>query len=524
MHLRRWVVVLTAFLFSGLAYASDLSQVTIIVPEAPQASRTLARSALQAAGAQLLRRLSLTQSDVWAVPAAGYDTLQETLLRLGVAAQSIAPNNAEATLPTSHANMDPKQAAMLSVAKASLAAVNWCVVTLPSQEIMEYIFTQGKSAPSAVTSAITIALRADLKVRAAFRSLHPIDGGYAWHGVIEETGEPVTLLWRLPAQLSGQIYYHRHQYVLRHLGGEKFAIVEINPQQMPPEHPAMTQMRAMPSNEAAAIRGEVGEPSKKSVPAIAPSSPLDDAATPAWKEELAFAVPPPLPEAITRPLIIINVMVPYTAKAAAHYVDIKDELIDVAIEEANQSFINSGVTNIRLQLVYAYQTDYVETGTHFDHVFRLADKGDGYMEEVHGLRNHYHADVVVLIVADSNGCGLAAGVAPPADHAFAVVHFECAAASYSLAHEVGHLLGARHDVALDDTPKPYSYGHGFIFGEKWRTIMSYGEDCGNCPRLPIWSTPRVKVGGVPAGDLLADNARAIEEGATRVATFRSHLQ
>ncbi len=137
--------------------------------------------------------------------------------------------------------------------------------------------------------------------------------------------------------------------------------------------------------------------------------------------------------------VTIDLLVAYTPQAASHYTDIKRDLIEVAIEEANQSFRNSGINNVRLRLVHAYQTNYVESGSHFEHVFRFADKGDGYMEEVHALRDQHKADIAALIVHDPNGCGLSAAVAPPADRAFTVVHHECAALSYSLAHEIGHL-------------------------------------------------------------------------------------
>ena len=63
-----------------------------------------------------------------------------------------------------------------------------------------------------------------------------------------------------------------------------------------------------------------------------------------------------------------------------------------------------------------------------------------------------------------------------------MVHHECAAASYSLAHEIGHLIGARHDLNLDKNLKPFPYGHGYVNGTKWRDIMSYKESCGGCPR------------------------------------------
>jgi hypothetical protein len=217
--------------------------------------------------------------------------------------------------------------------------------------------------------------------------------------------------------------------------------------------------------------------------------------------------------------VVIDVIVAYTPKAASHYMDIKRELIELAIEEANESFRRSGLEHIKLRLVYAYQTNYVEKGTHFDHVWRFHDK-DGYMDEIHGLRDKYHADVAVLIVDDANGCGLSTRVYASADDAFSVVHHGCAATTYSLAHEIGHLIGARHDLNTDDTQTPFPYGHGYVRGTKWRDIMSYKESCDGCTRLPVWSGPKVIVDGEPAGSDDLDNSRVIMEQAARVAGFR----
>ena len=218
--------------------------------------------------------------------------------------------------------------------------------------------------------------------------------------------------------------------------------------------------------------------------------------------------------------VVIDVIVAYTKKAAANYSDVKRELVDLSIEEANESFRQSGVGQVKLRLVHAYQTDYVEEGEHFDHVWRFADKGDGYMDEIHPLRDKYRADVAVLIVDDPKGCGLATRVYADAEEAFAVVHHECAVASYSLAHEIGHLIGARHDLNMDRNMTPFPYGHGYVNGTKWRDIMSYRESCGGCPRLPVWSSPRVTIKGEVAGTLDLDNARVIAEQAARVAAFR----
>jgi hypothetical protein len=136
------------------------------------------------------------------------------------------------------------------------------------------------------------------------------------------------------------------------------------------------------------------------------------------------------------------------------------------------------------------------------------------------LRDKYRADVAVLIVDDPIGCGLATRVFADAEEAFAVVHHECAAMTYSIAHEIGHIIGARHEPSIDKIMTPFPYGHGYVNGTRWRDIMSYRESCGGCPRLPVWSSPNLLVNGEPAGTADQDNARVISQQAARVAAFR----
>jgi hypothetical protein len=294
------------------------------------------------------------------------------------------------------------------------------------------------------------------------------------------------------------------------MGGDMQAIVEMAEERMPPEHAAMTsRMRTDDPNLRDDPLVQQGDASMLKRPV----------GTSGQASELKV---PPAPASDGRPSneVVIDVIVAYTKKAASNYSDVKRELVDLSIEEANESFRRSGVGQVKLRLVHAYQTDYVEEGTHFDHVWRFADKGDGYMDEIHPLRDKYKADVAVLIVDDPQGCGLATRVFADADEAFSVVHHECAATTYSVAHEIGHLIGARHDLSLDKIMTPFPYGHGYVSGTKWRDIMSYKESCGGCPRLPVWSSPLVKVKGEPAGTPELDNARVIAEHAARVAAFR----
>jgi peptidyl-Asp metalloendopeptidase len=213
------------------------------------------------------------------------------------------------------------------------------------------------------------------------------------------------------------------------------------------------------------------------------------------------------PRDAKRAQIVIDVMVAYTPKAASHYNEIEREVVYLAIEEANHSFRLSGIGHIRLRLAHTFQIDYVEDGGHFDHVWRLADKDDGYMGDIHGLREAYAADVTILIVDDAKGCGLATRIGADNDEAFAVVHHACAEANYTVAHEIGHLMGARHELS-------------YVNASKWRDIMAYKQSCNGCPRLPVWSNPLVLIGGEPAGTEELNNARVIAENAWRVASFR----
>jgi hypothetical protein len=229
--------------------------------------------------------------------------------------------------------------------------------------------------------------------------------------------------------------------------------------------------------------------------------------------EIQLAALSPSAVAITPPRraplqeVVIDVMIAYTKAAASGYADIVSEVIQPAIAAGNESFRLSGIGYIKLRLVHAYQTDYVESGDQFVHLWRFADKADGYMDEVHELRDRYHADVAVLIVDDTDGCGLATRVGADEDEAFAVVHHACAKSNFSLVHEIGHLIGASHE-------------RGYVHGNEWRDIMSYKANCGGCPRLPVWSNPELLIGGAPAGSVGHDNARVIAENAVRVAAFR----
>ena len=218
----------------------------------------------------------------------------------------------------------------------------------------------------------------------------------------------------------------------------------------------------------------------------------------------------------------IRVLVLYTPNAQHSVSDIKNT-ISTAISLTNQSFINSNI-NYEIELVYAGLTNYTESSSYSTDLDRLRINGDGYMDEVHTLRNEYSADICVLLINNSSVCGKASGIGVTGADAFCIVstYSTCASSNYSFAHEIGHLLGCRHDPFVDNHSTPFAYGHGYVNPSKtWRTIMAYSSDCGSCPRLLYWSNPDITHIGEAMGTINThNNARVWNEQSNSVMSFR----
>jgi Metallo-peptidase family M12 len=479
------------------------------------------------AGAVSSQPLGMTKSEVWSIPRENVEAVKQAAARHGVVVYELGANRGELFSAASDAKLTLKQKGMMKLAKLAKATLGVRMVAGPPPAVLEHALTRDASDPSG--AQISFALDDNTIVTVNRTSVEMRPGMGVWRGTVEQTGSLVTLMWWAGGKITGTVQKEGRIYAVRHVGGRIYAIVEMSEERMPQEHAAMPKrLRVKNPNLPEDSLVKQGDGSILRLltagmrpPSARPPQPSQQGRTPprpaAGKEPSEQRV---TKDGAPTDDVVIDVIVAFTKKAAAHYADIKRELIALAIEEANEAFRKSNLGNIKLRLVHAYQTDYVEKGTHFDHVWRFADKGDGYMEEIFALRDKHRADVAVLIVDDRNGCGLSTRVYADASDAFSVVHHECAAATYSLAHEIGHLIGARHDPTMDTSTKPFPYGHGYVNGTQWRDIMSYKETCGGCPRLPIWSGPNVIVNGTPAGTPEQDNARVIAEQAARVAGFR----
>ena len=456
--------------------------------------------------------LPLTKAEVWTVPRGQVEDVRKAAARHGAIMSKLSATwNQVFQKASADAKINDRQRSMLDRARASAATLGIGMMAAPRPPMVEYALLKDADAsgPAKDAASITIALSDNTVLTVRRTNVDVRSDMCVWRGVVETTGAPATLMWWPGGKMAGTVQHEGRIYSIRHLGGDMHAVVELGEDKMPLEHAPMQQ------------RTRLNDPSLRDDPLVQQGDASAGKANPtvATKGTEQAAKRPTGAQGSSGD-VVIDVIVAYTKKAASSYADVRRELIDLSIEESNESFRISNLGNIKLRLVHAYETGYVEEGAHFDHVWRFADKGDGYMDEIHGLRDKYRADVALLIVDDPKGCGLATRVFAEADEAFAVVHHECAASTYSVAHEVGHIIGARHDLSLDKLMTPFAYGHGYVNGTKWRDIMSYKESCNGCPRIPVWSSPLVQVKGEPAGTADLDNARVLREQAGRVAAFR----
>jgi len=284
----------------------------------------------------------------------------------------------------------------------------------------------------------------------------PREGAFSWFGSIGN-GEGNVRLTVVGSDASGMFHIGSAIYTLEPLGQGLLALIHLDQSKFPPDEP--------PNAYSTTKAKKIGP---KSDGTLSPSPSL-------LKENQATAAPTP---------VTIYVLVVYTdlADALSGPMDVViagfiDELDDIRVKSFHSK---------KVELAYSYRVSgYMETGNSRTDVERLWGTDDGFMDDVHAIRDQKGADLVVLVVGTiADACGEAFGIEVGASDAFAVVMLACAQGNYSFAHEVGHLIGGRHDVLFDDTP---SFAHGYkLVGINNKTIMSIKANEDN--RIPYWSS------------------------------------
>jgi len=207
--------------------------------------------------------------------------------------------------------------------------------------------------------------------------------------------------------------------------------------------------------------------------------------------------------------VAIDVAAVYTpaARVASGGVTAIEAVMDLMVADANQAYAESGVHH-RIRLVERSEVQYVETGDSLVDLNRLAGPSDGYMDEVHDLRDRAGGDLVHLIVGESDFSRA------DLEGAFGLsIHSHIEA----FAHETGHNMGLRHDRYLTHyyeggtlrSDPAYGYVNQQAFEEgapassRWRTIMAGIGQCQDadflCVQLRRFSNPRQDYQGDPLG-------------------------
>ncbi len=262
------------------------------------------------------------------------------------------------------------------------------------------------------------------KVQAVRQTIREGTGSdFTWNGAIPATGGSAVFLVR-GNQVTGQIRNGSRIYDLEPIGDGQHVLIQIDVSKLPPRHPT----------------GQLFKPrSNLNVPLYTPTA---EATTPQQ----------------------VDIFIPYTTSARVADPNIVTH-IQQAVADANQAYVNSNAMVV-WRLVGTMEVPYVEsakvwTASRNDILSDLTGQAEPLLTVIHSTRDAIGADVVVLVVNKPFACGEAAAIPATAANAFAIVDISCVRTEFTIAHEVGHLFGARHDTFVDSTTTPYADGHGY---------------------------------------------------------------
>jgi len=248
--------------------------------------------------------------------------------------------------------------------------------------------------------------------------------------------------------------------------------------------------------------------------------------------------PEPLPAAprATGGYVDVMVLVTPAARDALGGMATVTQRAESMVAIANLARMNSGIT-MQMRLVHVAAIPFTEGAT----MNADLDYITFSHSQAHSLRDQYGADIVSLITKDKQQsyCGLGwllmstDNLSWRQQYGYNVVSMSAGGWGYdctqdaTFAHESGHNMGGSHDHANTNfgALTPYSYGYQDPKG-KFATVMAYssGGSCtgGNCARILMFSTPKVKYLGRPIGKAdWADMARLLNMTSPFVANFRT---
>jgi hypothetical protein len=370
-----------------------------------------------------------------------------------------------------------------TIVRSRFVNVNWNALK-PSDAL-----SQGAAPDQGV---LVLDLFPDVSLRAVLGKRHARSNeSFTWEGHAEgDPGSQITLVVE-NGVILGNIRVANAYFQVRYAGAGLHVVRQIDESLFPPE----------------------GEP----IPVDLPYSTAEDLGMAAADDGSTF-----------------DVMVVYTpaARAAAGGTAAMNALIQLAVSETNTAYSRSGVIP-RLRLVHAEEVSYTESGDFGTDLDRITDPSDGFMDNVHALRNAHGADLVSLIIDGTSLCGIAWVMTNQSNafqsFAFNVVSWLCATGNFTFGHELGHNMGLKHDRINDNNPGVLQHSHGYVdIAHGFRTIMGVQTNPPCCSRIQNFSNPNVNFNGHPTGvsqgsPQSADAAASLNAVALTVANWRQEV-
>ena len=337
---------------------------------------------------------------------------------------------------------------------------------------------------------------------------------YSWFGQVDGYPLSSVILTNVGEHLFGRIEFNGESFSIIPIGEGLYVLRQENEGKLPQDE----------SDEGYREMMKTSVEVDRSAPVFDPEI-LSD--TP--ENTSPFATPPPAPLAGN---CKIRLLIAYTDDVATAHVG-ELAAIQNAVDGYNLANSNSTV-NHRVEIARCVEVSYAEatgacSGTNMKNDFK--GTSDGKMDNIHGLRNYYDADMCALVFESSKQtcsgfglCGLADVIGSSYSTAFQITKYSCL--NSSLAHEFGHLMNARHDPYVDGSGG-YNHGRTYPAGA-WRTQMAYNDACvaasTSCTRVKHWSDPSVNYLGTPTGIVgTSENEKAMDLYDNTVSAFESYV-